>query len=146
LRFGEDVGEARTGLAHFGQDEVRRAVDDPGDPFDTVRRQPFAQRLDDRDAAGHCRLERDHHALRRGGEDLVAMVREQRLVGRDHVLAMRDRVEHERARRLDAADQLAHDIDIRMADDDLRIVGQMDAGDAAPSRRARDPACASRSS
>ena len=75
---------------------------------------------------------RDHHALRvRGREDLGAVMREQRLVRGDHVLAVRDRVEHERARRLDAADQLADDVHVRMPDDDRRIVGEVHAGDAA---------------
>ena len=43
---------------------------------------------------------------------------EQRLVGGDDVLAVGDRLEHERARRLDAADQLDDDVDVRIARDD----------------------------
>ena len=118
--------------AHLGQDEVRRAVDDAGDPLDAVRRQAFAQRLDDRDAAGDRGLEAHHHALGvRGREDLGAMVREQRLVRGDDVLAVGDRIEHQRARRLDAADELADDVDVGMADDDRSIVRQVHAGDAA---------------
>ena len=58
-------------------------------------------------------------------------MREQRLVRGDDVLAVRDRVEHERARRLDAADQLADDVHVRMPDDDRRIVGEVHAGNAA---------------
>ena len=68
---------------------------------------------------GDRAFERDHHALRvRGGEDLVAVPREQRLVGGDHVLAVGDRLQDERARRLDAADQLDDDVDVRMREHD----------------------------
>jgi len=85
-------------------------------------------RLDDWNAARHGRLERDHHALRmRGGEDLVAVVREQRLVGRDDVLAVRDRLEDKRARRLEATDQFDDDIDVRMREHHVRVAGQVDA-------------------
>ena len=52
LRLGEHVVERRARRAHLGQDEVGRAVDDAGDPFDAVRGEALAQRLDDRDAAG----------------------------------------------------------------------------------------------
>ena len=131
LRLGEHLRERRAPGAHLGKNEVRRAVDDAGDPLDAVGGEAFAQRLDDRDAAGDRRLEADHHALRvRGGEDLGAVVREQRLVGGDDVLAVGDRVEHELSRRLDAADQLADDVDVGMAHDHGRVVGQVDAGDA----------------
>ncbi len=91
LRFLEYVVEGQPLVAHFGQDEVGRAVDDAGDPFDAVGGQAFAQRLDDRDAAGHRRFEGHHHALLLGGgENLGAMHGEQRLVGGDHVLAVGD--------------------------------------------------------
>jgi len=42
LRIGQGGGKIDTALTHFGQDKIGRAVDDPGDPFDPVRRQPFA--------------------------------------------------------------------------------------------------------
>ncbi len=51
------VVEVQALVAHLGQDEVGGAVDDAGDPLDAVGRQAFAQRLDDRDAAGHRGLE-----------------------------------------------------------------------------------------
>ena len=133
-------------IAHRRENEVRRAVDDAGDPFDAVGGQPFAQRLDDRHATGDGALERHHHALRvRRGEDLVAVLREERLVGGDDVLAMGDRVEHQRACRLDAADELADDVDVRIAHDDRGVVGELHAGDAARAARAHARACAWRS-
>ncbi len=83
-------------------------------------------------AAGDRTLERDHHALRvRGGEDLVAVPREQRLVRGDDVLAVGDRLQDERARGLDAADQLDDDVDVRVGEHDGGVVGQVDVGDAA---------------
>ena len=111
---------------------VARSVDDAGDPFDAVRGETLAQRLDDRNASGDRGLERDHHALRRrGGEDFVAVLREQRLVGGDDMLSGGDRIEHKRACRRHAADQLAHDIDVGMRDDNRRVVGQVDSGHTA---------------
>ena len=115
LRLGQHRRERRALGAHLGQDEVGRAVDDAGDPFDPVGGEPFAQRLDDRDAARHRAFEGDHHALRvRGRENLVAVPGEERLVGRDDVLAVGDRLQDERARGLEAADQLDDDVDVRM--------------------------------
>jgi hypothetical protein len=101
-------------VAHLGQDEVGGAVDDAGDPLDAVGREAFAQRLDDRDATGHGRFERHHHALLlRRREDLGAMHGEQRLVGGDHVLAGRDGFHHQLARDAIAADQFDDDVDGR---------------------------------
>ena len=128
LRLLQYRVERGTLRAHLGQDEVRRAVDDPGDPLDPVGGEPFAQRLDDRDAARDRALERDHHALRvRGGEDLVAVSRQQRLVGRHHMLVVGDGLQDERARRLDAADQLDHDVDVRMREHRPCVCRQGDA-------------------
>ena len=129
LRLLQHGVERRAGCAHLGQDEVRRAVDDAGDPLDPVGGEAFAQRLDDRNAAGDRALERDHHALRvRRGEDLVAVAGEQRLVRGDHVLAVGDRLQDERSRRLDAADQLDDDVDVGVREHDRGIGGEVDAG------------------
>ena len=74
LRLLQHGVEIQALVAHFGQDEIGGAVDDAGNPLDAVGRQAFAQRLDDRDAAGNRRLERHHHALvLRGLENLVAV-------------------------------------------------------------------------
>jgi hypothetical protein len=125
LRLAQRIGKGCPGVAHTRQDEIARAVDDPGDPLDAIGRQAFAQRLDDRNAAAHRRLEGHHHAhLARRIEDLVAVHRQQGLVGRDDVLVMGDGIEHQRARRLVAADQLDDDIDLRVAHHVLQPVGQ----------------------
>ena len=125
LRFLEHGFEAQALVAHFGQDEVGRPVDDPGDPLDAVGGQPFAQGLDDRDAAGHCCFESDGDALLlRRVEDLVAVGRQQRLVGRHHVLPVFDGLEYEFLGHTVTADQLDDDIDFRIGDDREGIVGQ----------------------
>ena len=117
LRLGQRGGEVDALGAHLREDEVGGAVDDPGDPLDAVGGEALAQRLDDRDAAGHRRLEGDHHALvARRGEDLGAVDREQRLVGGDDVLARGDRLEHQRPGDAGAADQLDDDVDLRAGD------------------------------
>ena len=116
LRLGQHGGERQALAAHLGEDEIRRPIDDPGDPLDAVGRQPFAQRLDDRDAAGDRRLEGHRHALPlRGGEDLVAVPGEERLVGRHHVLAVGDGFEHQILGKAASADQFDHDVDLAVA-------------------------------
>ena len=124
LRLLERGIERQPLVAHLRQDEVGGAVDDAGDPFDAVGGQAFAQRLDDRDAAGDRRLERDHHALLlRRGEDLGAVRGQQRLVGGDDVLAVGDGLQHQLFRDRIAADQLDHDVDVRIRYNFIRIGG-----------------------
>ena len=135
LGVGEGLGEIQALVAHFREDEIGGAVDDAGDPFDAVGGEPLAQRLDDRDAAGHRRLEGDHHAMfARRFENLGAVFGEQRLVGGDDMLARADRLQHQLARDAAAADQFHHDGDVRVGDDlagvadDLRTVAHQGAG------------------
>ncbi len=116
LRLGEHVFEARTLLAHFRKDEVRGPVDDSSDPLDTVGAQPFAQGLDDRHTAGNCGFEGNHHPLfLRRQENLVAVCRQQRLVGSDDVLAVADGRQNQVLRDFGAPDQFDHDVDIWVA-------------------------------
>jgi hypothetical protein len=76
----------------------------------------FTDRLDHRDAAGHCGFEGDDDALLTGlGEDFVTVNGDQRLVGGDHVLAVLDGLEHQFASDGVAADQLDDDLDFRVA-------------------------------
>jgi hypothetical protein len=117
LRFLENVRKARSFSAHLRQDEVARAVDDAGDPFDAVGAQPFAQGFNDRNAAADRPFERHHHVFllcRR--EDLVAVLREQRLVRGDDMLAVRDRSQDQLLGDAGAADQLDDDVDVGMVD------------------------------
>ena len=134
LRFGEHHVEGQPLVAHLREDVVAGAVDDPGDPLDAVGRQALADRLDDGNAARHRRLEGDHHAPGvRAREDLGAVLREQRLVGGDDVLAVVDGLQHQLARVRLAADQLHDDVDVRARHDLARARHEFDAvqGDAA---------------
>ena len=100
LRLGQHLGELAAALAHHREDVVAGAVEDAGDAGDAVAGQALAQRLDDRDAAGHRRLEGQRHAgaLGRRGQ-LGAVHRQQRLVGGHHRLAGRQRRLDQRPRR-----------------------------------------------
>ena len=120
---GQHVGERCAFAAHFGQDEVRRAVDDAGDPLDAVSDEAFAQRFDDRNATGNRRLERDDHALGAGsGEDFVAVQGKQRFVGGDYVFAVGNRFKNQRFGNAVTADQFDDDIDIVIFDDGHAVV------------------------
>ena len=92
LGLGQHLIELAPGVAHFRQDVIAGAVEDAVDPGNGVGRQPFAQPLEDRNAARHGRLEGQRHArpFGRGGQRLTVMG-DQRLVGGDDVLAVGQR-------------------------------------------------------
>jgi hypothetical protein len=92
-------------------------VDDAGQREHAVGDEAFLHRADQRDAAGHGGLEPERHAApARLVVELGAVVGEQGLVGGDHVLAGGERFQDERARRLQAAHQLDHDVNGRIGD------------------------------
>ena len=94
----------------------------PGDPFDAVGGQSLAQRLDNGNATGDRRLERDHHALFLCRcEDFGAVRGQQGLIGGDDMLAIVDGLQYQLFRNRIAADQLDHDIDIRIRYNFIRI-------------------------
>src|SRR5690606_29402613 len=116
LRFGEHRVEWQATRLHFGKNEVGGAIDDAGNPVDTVGGQAFANRLDDWNAASHGGLEHHHHALAAGSvKDLIAVLGQQRRVGGDHGLALADRLHDPLTRSGFAADEFRHDSDIRVA-------------------------------
>ena len=125
LRLLENGIKRQTLAPHFGKNEVRRAVDDPGNPFDVIRGQSLTQRLDDRDAPSHRRLERHHDAIfLRGSKNLVTVLGQQGLVGRDHMLAVFDCLEHQFAGNAIATDQFDDHIYFRIGDHRKRIISQ----------------------
>ncbi len=124
LGFSQHIRERTAFLAHFSKDEVTRAVDDARHPVDTVRRQTFTNGLDDRNTTGNSRFKRhDHALLTRLGEDFVAVHRDQRLVGGDHVLAVFDGLEDQFTGKGVAADQFDDDIDFRVGRNGEHIAG-----------------------
>ena len=112
-RLVERLGEAGAGLVHPGQDEVGRAVDDAQHPVDAVARERLAQRPQQRDRAGDARLEVEVGVARaRRVVQRRAVLGEQRLVGGDDGGAATERCQQQRARRLDATDDLDDDVDV----------------------------------
>ena len=61
----------------------------------------------------------------RRGEDLVAVHRQQRLVRRDHVLAVGDRLQHQFPGNTAAADQLDDDVYLRIGNHREGVVGHL---------------------
>jgi hypothetical protein len=114
---------------HLAQDVVAGAVEDAVDPRKAVRDQTLAEGLDDRDAAGDARLEEEMAAVpAREGEDFRAVLADQRLVGGDHDLAQAQRGEGDLARERRAADEFAHDLDLRIGGDRQRVRRQRARG------------------
>ena len=129
LRVCQHVGERLAGLFHAGQDIVAGAVQNTGHTGDAIAGQAFAKRLHRRNATGHGGLEHQPDSLRFGQRGKFrAMMRQQRLVGRHHMLAglqrRTDQVQRDPAL---AADHLDNDIDIVARGDIGRI---LDPGDA----------------
>ena len=126
LGFLEHYFKVQALVAHLGQDEVGGAVDDAGNPLDAVGRKTFAQRLDDGDAPGHGGFKRHHHPPGRcRRKNLGAVHGQQGLVGGDHVLAGGNRLQHQRLGHAIAANQLDHDVDVRVGDDGTCVVDHL---------------------
>ena len=134
LRFLEDGVVVGAALRHLRQHVVRRAVDDAEDLRDAVGRQTLLERRDDRDAAADARLEAEVDVLLLGHrEHVLAELRDDILVGRHDALAGLHRAQHVLARRVDAAHELHDDIDLRVIEDILNLVRELDT----PKLRAR---------
>ncbi len=107
---------AQAVLLHPGEHVVGGAVHDAGHRADLVAGERVLQRTDDRDAAAHARLEEDVDAgFLRGVHDLLAVRRDERLVRRDHALAVPERGEHDVAGDPRAADELDDNVDLGVA-------------------------------
>ena len=112
-------------LRHAGQDVVGGAVDNAHDLGQLVAGEALLERADDRDGAGHRRLKLEITVICLCEvEQLCAVLRDQIFVGGDNILARLKRLADVGACRLDAAHQLNHDLDIRIADNALPVVGQ----------------------
>ena len=96
LRLRERVGETHARLGHAREDVIGSAVDDPVDRLNVVRDKTLADRLDDGNPACHRRLEKHRHlVLECRCENLLPVLREQRLVARHHDLLPLDRAENQ---------------------------------------------------
>ena len=90
LRLFQHLAEIAAAVTHLRQDVIAGAVQDAVDALDPVRREALAQRFQDRDAARHRRLEGERDVIfRREPGELVAVMRQHRLVRGNDVLARR---------------------------------------------------------
>ena len=112
LGLGERLVVGRA-AGHLGEDEVRRAVDDPVDALDRRCRERFLEHAHDRHGARDGRLEAQPHVvLARRLEQLLAVLGEQLLVGADDVPPGAHRPQQVVARRFDAADHLDEQVGV----------------------------------
>ena len=136
LRLLEDHGEVQALVGHLRQDVVRRPVDDAEDREDTIGDEPLFDGLDQRDAARDGRLEGERRrAAPRLVVELGAVVGEERLVGGDHVLGGGERLQDERARGLEPADELDDDLDGGIREDARRVRGHRELREVEPLAR-----------
>ena len=123
LRLRERVGVGHAPARHLGEDVVRRAVDDAVDALDVRRGERLLEHADHRHDAGDRGLEAQLHVvLARARPQLLAVLGEQLLVGRDDVLAGAHRPQHVVARGLDAAHHL--DDQVRAGEDLLEVAAR----------------------
>ncbi len=88
-------------LRHRGENRIAGPVDDSINGALSISRQRFPQRADDRHAAADAGLEADREAVLASlAKNLAAVLREQSLVAGDDVLARRERLHDQLARRL----------------------------------------------
>ena len=127
LRLFQDGAKVQPFVAHLGQDEVGRAIDDAGNPLDAVGRQALTQGLDDGNATGHSGLKRHHHAPGMGRrKNFGAVHGQQGLVGGDHVFAGGYRFHHQLFGDAITADEFDDDVDVRVGNDGARIADHAD--------------------
>ena len=113
LSLSEDFGKRQAARPHLGKNEIRSAVDDPGDPLDPVRGQAFTQGLDDRNTTRYGGLKCNHHAtLVSRGKDGIAMHCKQRFVGRHHMFTGGNGAHHQGARNVITTNELDNNVDI----------------------------------
>jgi hypothetical protein len=130
LRLLERVGEAGPGGVHPVQDVVGGAIDDPQHLPYLVAGQRLAQRAQQRDRAAHGRLVIQVGAAVAGG--LVqrgTVLGQQRLVGRDHRLAVLHGREQQRPRGLDPPDDLDHNVHAGPGGQLHGVAGEQGRGD-----------------
>ena len=116
LGLGQGIGVAGPLLGHAGEDEVGGAVDDPHHPGHVLAGEGLPQGAHEGDAPGHRGLEEQVDACVLGGRrQLGAVVGQQLLVGGHHRLAGAQGGEGQLPGRLDAADDLDHQVDVGVA-------------------------------
>ena len=125
LGLGQGLGVADAVGAHPGEDVVGGAVDDAEQAGHVLAQQRLPQGAHDRDGTGHGRLEQEVDAGGVGvGVEVGADVGQQLLVAGDDGLARAQRALDQAAGRLDAADDLHHEVDRGVVDHRLGVGGE----------------------
>ena len=125
LRFGQHIGEVGVFGGHFGKNIVRRAVDDAHDLGELVGGQRLFERLDNRDAAADTAFKAEVQIAVLGlVQQIMARFRHHFFVGRDDVFAVLDRPQDQIMRGVNAADQLADNVDFGVVGDIFGPLGQ----------------------
>ena len=123
LRRAERRVIALAVFQHLRQDVVRRSVQNAAHRCDVVRAEAARQRVQNRDPTADRRLEQQIHAVfPRQLEQLHAMLRDQLLVRRDHVLPGPERPPHHVQRCAASADRLHDQPDLRVALDHVKVL------------------------
>ncbi len=125
LRFRQRARVVETVLGHPREHVVGGSVDDAVDRLDLVAHEAVLERVDDRYAAAHARLEQDVDTLLGGSiHHLAAVCGHERLVRGDHGLAGAERVKDHLACHARTADEFHDDVDPRVPDDVCRLGGE----------------------
>ena len=129
LRLAEHVGVVGPVLGHAGEDVVRRAVHDAHHTGDALADERVAQHPDQRDAAGDRRLEGKVDAVGSSqGEQLLADIGDELLVGRHDRLACTQSGADQVAGRLDAAHRFHHHVHVVGHHQRLAVAGEHAVG------------------
>ena len=131
LGIGEDGGEFGAFELHPGEDVIAGAVDDAADGLDAVADEGFAEDLDDGDAAGDGGLVVEVGGVGTGGlEEFLSVGGEKGLVGGDNGFAVAKGGKDDLAGGGGAAHEFDDEMDGRVMDDRLPVLGQEVGGDA----------------
>ena len=128
LRLFQRIGKRQPRAVHAGEDVVARAVQDAGHAQQPIAGEPFPDGANDRNAAGHRRLEQQlAPMLARERQQLDTVRRDELLVCGDDRFPRLERSLDEIACRLETAHQLDDDVGVR-SDDVVDAVGPVDPG------------------
>ncbi len=127
LGLSQGLGQGGAAVLHGAEDVVAGAVDDAGDPVDAIAGKAVVEGPHYGNGAGDGGLEENRRLpAGGGGENLLAALGQQGLVGRDHRLVLPDGGQHQGAGRFDAAHEFDDDVDVAVGDDDLGVGADVD--------------------
>ena len=127
LGFFEDVFIGRAVGRHVGQDEVRRAVHDTDDFFDTVAVERRIHGTDDRDTAGYAGFELEVHVVLLGQfQQRNTVIGDEVLIGADDALAAQEALFDAVLGKVGTAHDFDDDFDFIVVDDVVEIRRELD--------------------